>query len=214
MQRFQHLLRLFAPVIVVVLLVGGSALAAGVTSSATKSTRKCFNVRNGKHTVRECLVPGPRGSKGPAGPRGFTGRKGARGANGSIGPTGPTGPQGQNGNVRAYALINPGAVYVGGPASSAGLVAGQSSNFASVWEPATGIYCVAPVASTGINPATEVASVGGAVSDANPGVVSLPELNASRTHCHSSEFEVYTYDAHGPSGSGPVGTAAFVIVAP
>lgn len=214
MQRFQHLLRLFAPVIVVVLLVGGSALAAGMTSSvAHKSATKCFNVRRGKHTVRECLIPGPRGShglRGAAGPRGFTGRKGARGANGSAGPTGPTGPTGPSGNARAYALVNPSAVT--SVASSAGFVAGQSSNFATVREPLTGIYCLAPAASAGVNPATQVASVGGAVSDSNPGVVSLPELNASHSHCQSTEFEVDTYDAR--TGGGPVATAAFVIVAP
>jgi hypothetical protein len=214
MQRFQHLLRLFAPAIVVALLVGGSALAAGVTGSASrKSTARCFNVRPAKPRVRVGRMPGPGGPRGPAGPRGFTGRKGGRGANGSAGPTGPTGPTGPSGNARAYALVNPGAVAVGAVASSSGFVVGQSSNFATVRQPSTGIYCVAPAASTGVNPATEVASVGGEASDSSPGVVSLPELNASRSHCSPSEFEVDTYDARTPGG-GPVGGAAFVIVAP
>jgi hypothetical protein len=219
MQRFQRLLRLFAPAIAVALLVGGSAIAAGVTGSASrKSSSRCFNVRKAKHTVRECLMPGPRGprgARGPAGARGFVGRRGGRGPVGPAGPTGPSGPSGPAGpagSARAYALVNPTAVTA--VASSSGLVAAQSSNFATVRQPSTGIFCLAPAAATGINPAAEVASVAGEVSYSTSGVVPLPELNASRSHCQPSEFEVDTYDAHGSAGSGLVGTAAFVIVAP
>jgi hypothetical protein len=79
--------------------------------------------------------------------------------------------------------------------------------------PATGVYCLAPAASTGVNPATEVANVSGDVSNSTGGVISLPELSASRGHCQSSEFEVDTYDARSPAG-GPVGGAAFLIAAP
>jgi hypothetical protein len=211
MQRFQHLLRLFAPAIAVALLVGGSAIAAGVTGSASrKSSSRCFDVRHGKRTVRECLVRGPRGPRGPAGPRGFTGRKGGRGPSGPDGATGPTGPTGPNGSARAYALVNPAAVSV--VASSSGFVAGQSSNFATVRAPTTGVYCLAPATSSGIDPAALVASVAGDVSKSTGGVISLPELNASRSHCQPSEFEVDTYDARSPAG--PVSGAAFLIVAP
>jgi hypothetical protein len=212
MQRFQHLLRLFAPAIVVALLVAGSAIAAGVTgSTARKSSSRCFNVRHGNHNVRECLVAGPRGPRGPSGPRGFTGRKGGRGPAGPAGATGPTGATGPSGSARGYALVNPAAVTAA--ASPAGLVAGQSSNFATVRTPAAGIYCLAPAATSGINPAAAVASVSGDVSNSTGGVVSLPELNAARSRCQPSEFEVDTYDARTPGG-GPVGGAAFVIVAP
>jgi hypothetical protein len=209
MQRFQHLLRLFAPAIAVALLVGGSAIAAAVTGSASrKSSSRCFNVHHGKRTVHECLIRGPRGPRGASGPRGFTGRKGARGPDGPAGATGPTGP---SGNARAYALVNPAAVTT--VASPIGFVAAQSSNFATVRLAATGIYCLSPAASTGVNPATEVANVSGDVSNSTGGVISVPELNASRGHCQPSEFEVDTYDARSPSG-GPVGSAAFLIVAP
>jgi hypothetical protein len=212
MQRFQHLLRLFAPAIAVALLVGGSALAAGVTGSASStSSTHCYNVRHGNHTVRECAVRGPRGPRGPRGSRGFTGRKGVSGLLGPAGPTGPSGPPGANAPAHAYALVNPAAVT--SVASSAGLVAGQSSDFASVREPSVGVYCIAPTPSSGVNPASQVASVAGEVSNSAANVVPLPELNASRSHCQPSEFEVDTYDARTP-GAGLVGGAAFLIVAP
>lgn len=212
MPRHQRLFRLFAPVIAVLLIAAGSAIAAGVTGSAAKSTRKCFNVRRGKHTIRECLIPGPRGPRGfrgATGPRGFTGRRGTQGPAGRAGPAGPTGPAGGLGpagnGVRAYATVVPGA--------SPSFVATQTSNFLTVTHAGTGQYCLTPNPASGVNPVTEVAAVSGETSHSGGGVVPLAVLNASRTNCGgatSGQFEVDTFTAGGSASDA----AGFVILAP
>jgi Collagen triple helix repeat (20 copies) len=210
MPRYQRLFRLFAPVVAVLAVAAGSAIAAGVTGSAAKTTRHCFNVKRGRHTVRECLIPGPRGPRGfrgATGPRGFTGRRGTRGPAGPAGATGPAGPPGGLGpagsGARAYAAVVPG--------TSPSFVAAQTSNFTAVSHAGTGDYCLTPSPTSGVNPATEVAAVSGAASSG--GVVALAVLNPARPSCLPTQFEVDTFDAH-TSGSPLSDSAAFVIVAP
>jgi hypothetical protein len=219
MTRFNTRALLIAPALVAALAIGGTALAATATDSASK--RKCFNVKTGKHTVRECLIAGPLGPRGPrggGGPRGYTGRKGGRGRTGPAGPQGPAGPagaQGPAGTARGYALVNP--ALVGPVATSTGLVAAQTLNFATVRQPAAtpGVYCLAPSSSVSppINPSSEAAAVSGDAGLSTGSVVPLVELNSARTHCQTTEFEVDTYDAKSLA-SGPVNGVAFTIVAP
>lgn len=201
-------------------LAAGAVVLAGaadpVVSALTLSghahaaaSKHCFNVRVKNHTVRECLIPGPRGlrgASGPRGPRGFTGRtggrgeKGTRGTTGATGATGPTGPQGPAGTARAYAVVIPGGAL---------LIAGQSSNITGARHVDTGVYCVA--AASPINPAVEPAAVSGEASHSAPGVVPLAVLDTTRVDCAANEFEVRTFDARSGSASD---TAAFAIVVP
>ena len=206
MPRLHLPIQVTAPAVAVVLAVGGTAIAATATNSATRTSKRCFTVKHGKHNVRECLIPGPRGPRGLTGPRGFTGRRGARGPEGSAGPQGPTGAQGPAGTARAYALVNP---------STVAFVASQSSNFASVRQPTgmPGVFCLTPAPASGVNPSTEVPAVSGDVANSAAGVVPLPEYNAAHPHCLATEFEVDTYDVRSPT-SGPAGGAAFAIVTP
>jgi hypothetical protein len=196
-----------------------SALALGSHAHAAAASRnRCFSVRVKGHTVRECLVTGPRGPRGfsgPRGPRGFTGPRGARGLKGSTGPqgksvagpagsTGPTGAQGPAGTARAYAVIDPGLS--GAPS----VVTGQSSNVTAARRITTGVYCVA--VANGINPSTTTAAVSGEVSHSSATVIPLAALDAGDVGCNpTNEFKVTTYDAKASSLSDSV---AFTIVVP
>jgi hypothetical protein len=178
------------------------------TAVSARSSTKCFYTRNGRHRVRECLVPGPRGLRGlrgipgPAGPRGYTG---VAGKTGKIGPTGPAGPPG---TARAFAVVNPAEVE--STASTKGLISAQTSNFSSIHRVSTGVYCLSPISS--INPASEPAIVSGESSYSSGGAVPLATLNAQRSNCAPSEFEVITYDARSPSS--PSSNVGFAIAAP
>lgn len=218
-------LTLFATPIVAgaVVVAGGadpvvSALALGGHAHGHAARTRCFNARIKKRTVRECLIPGPRGPRGFSGPRGFTGPAGPRGTKGSRGATGPTGKQGPagatgatgaqgpQGTARAYAVIDPSKV---GPTSStAGIVASQSSNITGVRRVGIGIYCLAP--SGGITPTSEPAAVSGEVS-LSAGVVPLAVLDASQTGCGTTEFKVEAFDAKAGTLNN---SAAFAIVVP
>ena len=111
-----------ASVIVVFLLLGGTAFAVSGTAgrkptkyyacvtqqfktlNLTTKTARCpsgerkisFNAK-GKRGARGRT--GPIGARGPAGPKGDTGGSGPRGAIGPAGPTGPTGPAGPEGDT-------------------------------------------------------------------------------------------------------------------
>lgn len=196
-----------------------SALALGGHAHAAASRNRCFNVRVKGHTVRECLVTGPRGPRGftgARGPRGFTGPRGSRGLKGATGaqgktggagaagPAGATGATGPAGTARAYAAIDPGLS--GAPS----VVTGQSSNVAAVRRITTGVYCVA--VANGINPSTETAAVSGEVSHSSATVIPLAALDAGGVGCNpTNEFKVTTYDAKASSLSDSV---AFTIVVP
>jgi collagen triple helix repeat protein len=90
--------------------------------------------------------PGEAGPVGPAGARGATGPKGETGAVGAAGPAGPAGAQGAKGpkgdaGAAAYAYVVPPEVSL---QADPVLVEAQSRNFASVTNPALGLYCLAP----------------------------------------------------------------------
>ncbi len=228
--RQRTLALLATPAVVGAMTVAVPALAGIAVPTAHTSARShCFTARIGHRSVRECLIPGPRGPRGipgprglrgvpgPAGPRGFTGPRGPRGYTGKQGTQGlqgiqgiqgPAGPAGPAGTARAYAVVNPGEVE--STPSTKGLIAAQTSNIASVHRVGTGIYCVAPAAP--INPATEPAAVTGEASYSTGGPVPLTVLEAQRKDCSAGEFEVRTYDAKLPTA--PVNTVAFAIVVP
>lgn len=189
------------------LLLAVPAVAAVVTSSGARahsSRTHCFRVRSGRHTIRECLIPGPRG---PRGPRGFTGSRGAtgsrgptgaRGRTGPAGPAGPTGAAGTAGTARAYATVTP------GPTPS--LASGQSSGFTAVSFVGPNIYCLTPSAS--INPA----ATSPAVTPSSAGGVPVLAF-LSQTGCAAGQIGVQTYNFTGstPTASNGVG---FTVVVP
>jgi hypothetical protein len=197
--------RLAAPAAIALLLLAVPAVAAVVQSSskqAQSSRTRCFRVRSGHRTTRECLIPGPRGPRGftgATGPRGSTGPAGRRGRTGAAGPQGTAGATGPAGSARAYAVVDP------GPTPT--FASGQMTGFTAVAFVAPNIYCLTPVAS--INPATTAPAV---TPTAAAGVPVLAYL--SRTGCGAGQLGVQTYTFSGstpPTASSGVG---FTIVVP
>lgn len=191
--------------------LAGTSLLAGSPKAHAAATR-CFTAIVRHHRVRECLLRGargPRGFTGVPGPRGATGARGARGATGArgaiglTGPAGPAGPAGANGTARAYAVVQPTSP------TQANLISGQTAGITAVSEPSGGVYCVTPAA--GINPAAETAAVSPEVSYSSGGAPGTIAVNAQRSHCPESAFEVDTY---APGSSTLTSAYAFAIVVP
>jgi hypothetical protein len=205
--RRRTLTLLATPAVIAAMTVTVPALAGIpiLPSAHSAASTKCFYSRIGRHRVRECLVPGPRGLRGipgPAGPRGYTGPTGKTGKTGVTGKTGATGPAGPAGTARGFAVVQPTAP------NAATLITPR--NITGVSEPASGVYCVAPAAP--INAAEETVAVSPEVSYSSgklPGVVAV---NAQRTGgCPATDFEVDTY---APGGTTPTSGYAFTIVVP
>lgn len=209
---------LATPAVLGALTVTVPALAGiSLDPAAHTAASKCFYVRSGKHRVRECLIPGPRGLRGlpgPPGPRGFAGTTGKTGKTGPTGKTGATGaqgipgPPGTPGTARAFAVIDPAAVEA--TASGKGLVIAQTHNVVSVYSKAAGVYCIAAAAP--ISSAGEPAVVTGESSYSTEGKVPLAVLDAQAKDCAAGEFEVITYDAR--SATSPTSNVAFAIAVP
>ena len=202
--------RLAAPVLIALLVAAVPALAGAVGGAATTARNRCFRVHHGKRTIRECLVPGPRGprgftgpagpagKRGPAGPAGKRGRTGASGPTGATGATGATGPAGAPGTARAYATVTPGPAPV--------FVPGQTANFTSVTFVAPNVYCLTPAA--GINPAAASPAVSAAAAAGIPSLATL-----SQTGCAAGQIGVQTYNY--PSGSPAASNGvAFTVIVP
>jgi hypothetical protein len=195
---------LAAPAAIAVLLLAVPAVASVVQSSSKRahsSRTRCFRVRSGRHTIRECLLPGPRGPRGftgPVGPRGPAGPAGRRGRTGAAGSQGPTGATGPAGSARAYAFVNP------GPAPT--FAAGQTTGFSAVGFVPPNIYCLTPAAS--INAAATAPAV---TPTSAAGVPVLAYL--SQTGCPPGQLGVQTYNLGGstPTASSGVG---FTVVVP
>lgn len=201
---------LATPAAIAVMSVTVPALAGtggADSTSKSKSTSRCFVAHIARKSVRECLVPGPRGPRGPRGaqgpqgirgvpgpngPRGFVGPQGKKGTIGPQGlpgvqgPVGPPGVQGPPGPaaIQAYAVIDPSTSSL-----KATLVGSQTSNLTSVSEPLEGVYCLTP--GTGVNPATEAAVASPEVSygKKEPALVAV---DAQAADC-PGDFEVDTY---------------------
>lgn len=183
---------LATPAVVGAMTVAVPALAgtAAQPTSHAASARRCNAVTVLSHgrRVRACLLRGPRGFSGTTGPRGTTGKTGATGKTGPTGKTGAagkTGPQGPAGTAKAYAVVQPTSP------TAVSLITGQTANFTGVTEVKPGTYCLAPAA--GINPATDTATVSPEVSYSSGSLPGVVALNAQRTDCAASDFEVQTY---------------------
>jgi hypothetical protein len=206
--------RLAAPAAVAALLLAVPAVASVVHSSTTtahSSATHCFRARSGGRTIRECLIPGPRGARGPRGFVGLrglrglrgavgpAGRRGRTGAAGPVGPAGSIGPAGPAGSARAYAVVNP------GPAPT--FAAAQTTGFSAVSFVAPNIYCLTPSAS--INPATTAPAVTPASAGGVPVLASL-----SQTGCGAGQLGVQTYNFTGAATPTATSSVGFTIVVP
>jgi hypothetical protein len=185
-------------------LAGTSAQPTGHAANA----RRCNAVTVLSHgrRVRACLLRGPRGFTGATGLRGAAGAKGKTGATGKTGAPGSPGVQGPAGTAKAYAVVQPTSE------TAANLIAGQTANFTGVNEVKPGTYCLVPAA-TGINSATDTATVSPEVSYSSGGLPGIVALNAQRSDCPASDFEVQTY---APGSATPVlatGYAFSILVA-
>lgn len=184
---------LATPAVVGAMTVAVPALAgtAAQPQGHAASARRCNAVTVLSHgrRVRACLLRGPRGFTGATGPRGLTGATGKTGGQGKTGATGKTGPQGAAGTAKAYAIVQPTS------GTAANLITGQTTgftaNFTGVTEVKVGTYCLAPAA--GISPAADTATVSPEVSYSTGGSPGIVALNAQRTDCPTSDFEVQTY---------------------
>ncbi len=121
----------------VIAIGGGTALAASHLITGSQIAKGTITAKNIKsHTLVSNDFASGLLKVGPAGP---AGAPGAAGAAGGAGPAGPAGPQGAAGTAVAY-----GAVTINGTGNPAFLAG--ASNFTTVTEPTTGIFCVAPPA--------------------------------------------------------------------
>jgi hypothetical protein len=148
---------------------------------------------------------GPGGAAGPSGPQGPPGPKGDAGAQG---PPGPPGPPGSSDSAWAY-VVPPDVSMQTDPI----LVAARSHNFASVTNPALGLYCLMP--SNSLTPSSRSWTVSAEYSHSNQGLVytAVPETGVG---CPGGAFAVRTLK-FAPSPS-PHWTAAwdvsFMVVVP
>ena len=162
--------------------------ALSTSKKANKRSKRALKVARSKATRGATGKQGPAGSLGPAGPTGQTGTGGARGA---TGPAGATGPQGAKGTARAYAEVND---------VSNDYVAARTSGFTgTVVKPAstTGIYCLTPDPSLGIDPAGVAAVASPSFGNTSAHGGSAEVRGAPGGSCPTTDFAVHTYDSDG-----------------
>jgi len=153
-----------------------------------RGERKITWTKNGIRGAR-----GPRGAqgksgKGTAGSRGATGAAGVAGANG---PPGSPGPPGADGTARAYAEVND---------ISNDYVAARTNGFTgTVTKPSatTGIYCLTPDPTLGIDPSTVAAVASPSFGNTSAHGGSAEVRGAPGGSCSATEFAVHTYDSGG-----------------
>jgi hypothetical protein len=158
---------------------------------------------------------GPRGADGLTGAQGVAGPKGETGAEGSAGPAGPAGQQGAKGPkgdaaVAAYAYVVPPEVSL---QADPVLVTAQSRNFASVTNPALGLYCLEPSIALLPSERSWVASVEYSRSSFAGVTTAQPDSGAD---CPAGRFGVRTL-RFAPSSSPhwePAWDVAFMVVVP
>lgn len=157
-----------------------------------RGERKIAWTKNGIRGAR-----GPRGAQGrsgkdgTAGPRGATGAAGAAGAQGTNGSAGSPGAPGADGTARAYAEVND---------VSNDYVAARTSGFTgTVTKPSatTGIYCLTPDPSLGIDPSTVAAVASPSFGNTSAHGGSAEVRGAPGGSCSATEFAVHTYDSGG-----------------
>jgi hypothetical protein len=195
---------LATPAVLGALTVAVPALAGISFSPAAHTARsRCFIAHIGKHRVRECLIPGPRGLRGLPGPPGPRGFRGYTGKTGRTGATGAQGVPGTPGTARAYAIVQPTSP------SAATLV--LPHNITGVSQPKEGVYCLTPAVP--IEPASETITVSPEVSYTPSKAPGLIAVDAQRGGgCPVGTFEVDTYAI--PGSSTPATGYAFTVVVP
>jgi hypothetical protein len=133
---------------------------------------------------------GPAGRNGANGVNGAPGSAGKNGTNGSNGANGTNGTNGLNGTARGYAVVSPSVVFEG-----------AHPGFSEVTRVATGKYCLAPTAASGLDQsgatigdpgsAAAVSVDWGWSSGGEQGSVELRQRPFG--NCPPADFEVYTF---------------------
>jgi hypothetical protein len=164
------------------------------------------------------IPAGPRGPQGPRGPKGEPGARGPAGPQGASGPQGERGPQGLpgppgtggSGSDTSYAYVVPPDVSM---QTDPILVAARSHNFASVTNPALGLYCLIP--SISLSPSSRSWTVTAEYSHSNPALVYTAVADAG-VGCPTGAFAVRTLKfAPSPSAHWTAAwDVAFMVVVP
>jgi hypothetical protein len=189
-------------------LLASSLPALGAPSPATMAKRALSTSKKADKRSKRALkaarkksARGATGKQGPAGGIGLAGQPGARGATGAAGPTGTTGA---DGTARAYAEVND---------SSDNYVAARTKGFSgTVVKPAstTGIYCLTPDPSLGIDPATAAAVASPSFGNTTDHGGSAEVRGSPGGSCSTSDFAVHTYDSAGAASD----VVSFHIIVP
>jgi hypothetical protein len=175
------------------------ALRVAKGKRCKRGERKIVWTKNGVRGAR-----GLRGARGSQGPKGDTGARGSTGAQGTNGAAGSPGPPGADGTARAYAEVND---------VSNDYVAARTKGFTgTVTKPSatTGIYCLTPDTTLGIDPATVAAVASPSFGNTSAHGGSAEVRGAPGGICSATEFAVHTYDSGGDASD----SVSFHIIVP
>jgi hypothetical protein len=164
-----------------------------------RGERKIAWTKNGARGTR-----GIRGARGSQGPEGGNGARGATGPAGVAGAPGANGSPGADGTARAYAEVND---------VSNDYVAARTSGFTgTVTKPGatTGIYCLTPDPTLGIDPSTVAAVASPSFGNTSAHGGSAEVRGAPGGSCSVTEFAVHTYDSGGTASD----SVSFHIIVP
>lgn len=184
--------------------VGVAKKALRASKSADTRSKRALKMARKKAQRGPAGKQGLAGPVGPSGQPGSAGSAGPRGATGPSGATGATGSTGPRGTARAYAEVSDiNNDYV--PARTIGFAG-------SVGKPAstTGIYCLTPDPSLGIDPATVAAVASPSFGNTTDHGGSAEVRGAPGGPCSTTEFAVHTYDTTG----APSDSVSFHIMVP
>jgi hypothetical protein len=164
-----------------------------------RGERKIAWTKNGARGTR-----GIRGARGSQGPEGGNGARGATGPAGVASAPGANGSPGADGTARAYAEVND---------VSNDYVAARTSGFTgTVTKPGatTGIYCLTPDPTLGIDPSTVAAVASPSFGNTSAHGGSAEVRGAPGGSCSVTEFAVHTYDSGGTASD----SVSFHIIVP
>jgi Collagen triple helix repeat (20 copies) len=167
-----------------------------------RGERKIAWTKNGARGARG--VRGARGSQGPEGGNGARGATGPAGVAGAPGVNGSPGAPGADGTARAYAEVND---------VSNDYVAARTDGFTgTVTKPGatTGIYCLTPDPTLGIDPSTVAAVASPSFGNTSAHGGSAEVRGAPGGACSITEFAVHTYDSGGTASD----SVSFHIIVP
>jgi hypothetical protein len=201
----------FLVALVITALFASSLPAIGAPSPLVMAKRALHTskkadkrAKRALRTARRKSARGATGKQGPTGTPGSAGSSGARGATGPSGAPGAPGATGAPGTARAYAEVNN---------VSANYVAARTSGFTGVVvKPVstTGVYCLTPEPSLGIDPSTVAAVASPAFGNTTAHGGSAEVRGASSGSCSASDFAVHTFDSAGAASD----LVSFQIIVP